>query len=336
MSQESAKANPLAAKGGFEKYIMNLLGFRGKAEKPISSLMEISLNRNKESARFVIDFRESNMSKGIQKLMRYGINKENFLKKRNNYILTDLKTKEICKISSYGQTKIDSNSLANVCKNLKKASIHSESFYLFDHILFRPNERLKVFGLEINDDKKPVFISNNNLSKFEQITLQQNFVSTCHEKQAYEILEIGHNQFKVKIEALTSTHFFATKDEAVEAIDFFTIFFSQFDNIEKLIKQTTKFNQLYNEVDDPFSNIISVVLPNWPHRFQSSSFKNFISKTIVEEAPAHVFVNIKWLGYEEMVQLEKSYEDYITCTAMKFRLKEKKLTEFLSVLMYNE
>ena len=336
LSHESAKAKPLLSKGGFEHYIMNLLGFRGKAEKPISSLMEISLNRNKESAIFVIDFRESNMSEGIQKLIKYGINKDNFLKKQNHYILTDLQKNEICKISSSGEKKIESNSIANVCKNLKKASIHSESFYLFDHILFRPNERLKVFGLEINDDKKPVFISTNNLSKFEQITLQNNFKSTCHVKQAYEILEIGHNQFKVKIEALTSTHYFETRDEAVEAIDFFATFFSKFDNIDKLIKQTTKFNQIYNEVDDPFSNIISVVLPNWPHRFQSSSFKNYISKTIVEEAPAHIFVNIKWLGYEEMVQLEKSYKDYLTCTATKFKLKEKKLTEFLSVLMKND
>ena len=168
------------------------------------------------------------------------------------------------------------------------------------------------------------------------MTLQHTFKSTCHVKQAYEILEIGHNQFKVKIEALTSTHYFETRDEAIEAIDFFTTFFSKFDNIEKLIKQTTKFNQIYNEVDDPFSNIISVVLPNWPHRFQSSSFKNYISKTIVEEAPAHVFVNIKWLGYEEMVQLEKSYKDYLACAATKFKLKEKKLTEFLSVLMNND
>ena len=336
LSHESVEAKPLLSKGGYEHYIMNLLGFRGKAKKPISSLIEISLNKNKDNAILAIDFKESNMSEGIQKLIKYGINKDNFLKKQNHHILTDLHKNEICKISSYVAKKTDSNSVDDICESLKKASVYSESLYLFDHILFRPNERLKVFGLEINDYKKPIFTSTYNLSKSEQITLQNNFMSTCQVKKSYEILEIGHNQYKVKIAALISTHYFETRNEAIEAIEFFTTFFSKVDNIENLIKQTTKFNQIYNEIDDPFSNIISVILPNWPHRFQSSSFKNHISKTIVEEAPAHVFVNIKWVGYEAMVQLEKSYKDYIDCKSSKFKLKEKKLTEFLSVLMNNE
>ena len=82
-------------------------------------------------------------------------------------------------------------------------------------------------------------------------------------------------------------------------------------------------------------SIISIVLPNWPYRFQSNSFQKFISNTFIKEAPANIFVNVKWLGYEELIQLEDSYYGFIDCKPSKIKLKEQKLTDFLTILMNN-
>ena len=335
LSPELGNTNSLLSKGGFERYLKSLLGLRGVDDKLISSSLEIGLHKNKEGSVIAIDFTDTNMSDGIRKLIKYGNTKINYIKKQKQYILKDLSKNDICKIRSSGVKKIESNNLDKICEILKMVSINSESFYLFDHISFRPNETLKVFGVEVSDVNQSVFSSSFNFTKAEQIAIQTNFKSKCLEKKAYEILEIGHNQFKIKIDALTSTHYFETKNEANKAIDYFISFFSNVDHLDDVLKQTTKYNHLYNEVDDPFSNIISIVLPNWPYRFQSNSFQKFISNTFIKEAPANIFVNVKWLGYEELIQLEDSYYGFIDCKPSKIKLKEQKLTDFLTILMNN-
>ena len=113
------------------------------------------------------------------------------------------------------------------------------------------------------------------------------------------------------------------------------MFFNSIKSFESLIVATTKYNYIYNETDDPFSNIISIVLPNWPSRFQSESFKTYINKTIIDEAPSNVFVNIKWLNYEDILKLEKAHDDFINFQDNNLILKEEKLELLLLILMNN-
>ena len=114
------------------------------------------------------------------------------------------------------------------------------------------------------------------------------------------------------------------------------LIFNKTKSVAALIEQTTKYNYIYNEISDPFSNITTIVLPQWPSRFQSKAFKSYINNTIIDEAPSNVFMNIKWLNYEDLVKLENAHFDFVNCSKKDLVLKEEKLEYFLLLLMNND
>lgn len=86
-----------------------------------------------------------------------------------------------------------------------------------------------------------------------------------------------------------------------------------YDEIEELKKFLAFENDLYcceepcDHNEDPYSFRITFVLPCWPKRFRNKSFRKFVEKTIYNETPAHIQVNIFWLGITEMRNYEEPY-----------------------------
>lgn len=61
--------------------------------------------------------------------------------------------------------------------------------------------------------------------------------------------------------------------------------------------------------DDGFYGYrISVLLPNWPIRFQSDEFKRFGERLARENCPAHIAMDCYWLDFHQMAQFEHLYE----------------------------
>ena len=56
---------------------------------------------------------------------------------------------------------------------------------------------------------------------------------------------------------------------------------------------------------DPYSFVISVVLPSWPKRFRNLDFRRLVERKIREETPAHIYPRICWVDMADMAQLEK-------------------------------
>jgi len=52
---------------------------------------------------------------------------------------------------------------------------------------------------------------------------------------------------------------------------------------------------------------ISVLLPDWPSRFQSEAFKLFAERLIRENCPAQIRVDCHWLNFKQMKQFETLY-----------------------------
>ncbi|TND09743.1 MAG: hypothetical protein FD123_867 [Bacteroidetes bacterium] len=63
--------------------------------------------------------------------------------------------------------------------------------------------------------------------------------------------------------------------------------------------------------EDPYSFRISVVLPAWPTRFRSLNFRKYVEKVIRRETPAHIYVRICWIGFEQMQAFETAYEAWV-------------------------
>lgn len=56
--------------------------------------------------------------------------------------------------------------------------------------------------------------------------------------------------------------------------------------------------------DDPYSHIVSVILPAWQGRFFNQDFRKFLDRLIRLEAPAHLVLNICWIDCKQMGEFE--------------------------------
>lgn len=65
------------------------------------------------------------------------------------------------------------------------------------------------------------------------------------------------------------------------------------------------------DVTDPYSFRISVYLPSWSKRFKKIRFRQHVEKVLREECPAHIFPKICWISHDQMVDLEKAYNDWL-------------------------
>jgi hypothetical protein len=62
---------------------------------------------------------------------------------------------------------------------------------------------------------------------------------------------------------------------------------------------------------DPYTFVVTVVLPDWPSRFQDPTFRQFITDTIYRELPAHLVVNVRWFSHAQMKQFENGYDAWL-------------------------
>ena len=64
-------------------------------------------------------------------------------------------------------------------------------------------------------------------------------------------------------------------------------------------------NQAYLPIfQNPYSFILTVVIPDWPSRFQEKSFKKAIEKELSNECPAHLWLNVLWLDKIKIQQFQ--------------------------------
>ena len=65
------------------------------------------------------------------------------------------------------------------------------------------------------------------------------------------------------------------------------------------------------KVSDPYSHIAHVVVAAWPGRFNNLDFRSFFERSLRQEAPAHVFLNICWIGPDQMEKFERLYKRWL-------------------------
>lgn len=90
--------------------------------------------------------------------------------------------------------------------------------------------------------------------------------------------------------------------------------------------------QVVNE--DFFDFQISIVLPNWPVRFQDERFKTFFTDLVYERCPAHIQNSINWLDPIEMRAFEEAYQDWTEIKLSKFGGENEGLLAKASLNLY--
>jgi len=84
---------------------------------------------------------------------------------------------------------------------------------------------------------------------------------------------------------------------------------------------------------DPFSNICTIILPDWPYRFQQSSFHNNFKNLVQAHTPIHIKFKIHFLNFGEMQKFEKLNRELKTSeNKTSTESSKKKLIDFLNSL----
>ncbi|MBL7813095.1 MAG: hypothetical protein JNL57_12810 [Bacteroidetes bacterium] len=65
------------------------------------------------------------------------------------------------------------------------------------------------------------------------------------------------------------------------------------------------------KINDPYSFVMSVVMPYWPGKFRDRHFRQYCESRIRAEAPAHVAMNICWVNPVQMARFEVKYRAWL-------------------------
>ena len=104
-------------------------------------------------------FKQENISDGIKKIFNYGTVEENYISDKNSQFIQGIDNKKICEIKFPESELTKQEQKKKLQEAIKSVGIQSESFYLLDHILLRPNEKLKAFGYKVYVNNDIVFYS---------------------------------------------------------------------------------------------------------------------------------------------------------------------------------
>jgi hypothetical protein len=302
---------------GYEKYFSSMFGFYLNQKQLISSQMTGMLTDSQEHSEVVsLEFKDINMGEAIQKLLRYGNTSSNYDYDSKSLFLSDFDGKLFCEFSISNQERTSDIHpiIKKMTDRIYRLSRESEAFYFLEHSFLRPTDEMKVYGLNIHMDENVIFSSDSHYTRKNRDTITHDFQLSLRDKASYEIMELSMSQFKIKWSSggssMLSTHFFNDAQEAEIKLDEYISYFQSQKNLESIYDRTTIFSSMYNEVVDPFSNIVSFIFPNWPHRFQNEAFKNFILENIKNGLPAHIVPNIGWISLEKMICFEELIKEY--------------------------
>lgn len=73
------------------------------------------------------------------------------------------------------------------------------------------------------------------------------------------------------------------------------------------VNPNSPYRYLFN---DPFSFVLTVVIPDWPARFQQRAFKETMLQILQAEAPAHLWLNILWLSKSDFQEFQFIYGNW--------------------------
>lgn len=96
--------------------------------------------------------------------------------------------------------------------------------------------------------------------------------------------------------------------------------FPAFNNDKDLLTVCLKDDCKDEANNDPYSCKATIVLPGYLSRFKNITFRRYAEQIFRQEAPAHVLLKICWVGYEDMMNFQKAYKNWLE-NYRYFRLK---------------
>lgn len=230
-------------------------------------------------------------------------------------------------IGCFSSLEILMSKVLKLAAEINEKNDNSEGFYTVDHLKLRPEYETNQFGI--------LFPSKHGLTNLwalksvDIVPLDQlqdlllDVVEQAREElNIYYVEEVG--RFTVNLRNGTNGTVvakieepFETEESAIEHRDYWRNFFKQenFTDLDKFAWEKVDIFRGGVTFDDIsgvlYSQQVSVVLPTWPGRFRNQEFRSLLKHLFREAAPASGLLRFLWLNYEEMVEFENHFSNWL-------------------------
>jgi hypothetical protein len=222
--------------------------------------------------------------------------------------------------------------LQKLIDGLTRISMESEGFHLLEHVLLQHDPSEKAFGFFFIDRRGIPFLKNYHpLDFYARYDLAKEILHYGRDRANYYMDRVDNKNFRLVIHngedepIATSSKNFTLVDyggedverEIKRTIRNINIMHEQAD---RFIAQVQLFTQVHDKLmvhDDFFSFNATVILPDWPARFQDPGFKIHLQNIFKMHSPAHIRLNFRWLDFFAMKDFEVLYEKWTTAYQQK-------------------
>lgn len=224
------------------------------------------------------------------------------------------------RIGKYDTRENAMNALNYFVESLKKLSINTEGFHLLEHVLLRPSLQSRSFGFYFYDEKGEVLLRHNRWYTFNE---------RVHVIR--EVIDIMSGDYtnEEMIDKLDKVCVINKTDD--KAYPWFTApryilgAAAETDHVLRKLRHCILESQKNNgtvypafvnmarrengeEVAEDFFRFrTTIMLPSWPARFQDKAFRNFAASLFIENSPAHMRLDTRWLSLRDMQEYEDVY-----------------------------
>ncbi|MCH2042862.1 MAG: hypothetical protein MK212_01885 [Saprospiraceae bacterium] len=207
---------------------------------------------------------------------------------------------------------------------LYRINCYCEGMHLIEHILLRPQAKDR-YGFRLLDDNFSPLLQNykygdqdeqrQNAYKVGSVgTELANYEYQKQKNGAYQIVLKNPDQNNLIL--AVSPGVFADPETAKAHVEDNIIAYikSYVDNQIplndqiKLYKEKSKTDDVKNSF---YSFKTSIVMPDWPIRFQNADFKSLLGEVVSVNIPAHLGADFYWLDVVEMEEFEIAYMEWL-------------------------
>jgi len=276
---------------------------------------------------FEILISDYNDKKVLDKVFLYGSSFKNYLIENEGDLFTVkivFDNATIAKFNTvYSSFEAAESKINELIHYIDEVSERSKSIHIIENIMLRPAAEMQVYGFALYDrDGEFIFRTDKFCTFDERKTVVREILSSGTDKSNYYVDEKDVLQYRIILmdkdnnPVIKSVKYYNSFEDRNEIIDNFTKYFRELSEdrelLDKVLKNYTKYQDIYDISEDPFSFILTILIPSWVNVFQNSRYKAYIENIITKELPAHVFADIIWINMRDLNEVIELYEKLIS------------------------